>query len=153
MERIVIYQGKKRGSKIFMIYAIIIFLIGILFLIYRLIAGFRIGFPDGDWNSVLVPVLGIFFFFSEYSKFKMKDFFIEWDDEILSYLLPNSKETVTIKLSDIKKVEIDLLDIKMQVSEKEITMSLRVLPFKELRRIKEKFEELKRTTDEPNPIT
>ncbi len=147
MERIEFYQKKKGHTKFSMISSLVVFLLSMPVLVYCLIAGFRTEFPNGDWNAVLVPVLAILFFFSGYSTLKMKQFFIEWDDEKLSYFLPKSKTTTTIKFSDIRKVTIDLLEIKIHLPEKEHSIHLGIFPFNELRRIKEKFEELNADID------
>ena len=142
MERIEIFQVKKGFTKISMIIGLIIFFAGMPFLIYRLIDGFRPGFPDGDWNSVLVPFLGIMYFLSGYSYLRMKKFFIAWDDEKLSYHLPKSKGPITINLSDIRKVELNLLEVKIHLPEEEISIDLGSVQYKEVKRIKEMFKQL-----------
>jgi methyl coenzyme M reductase subunit D len=65
----------------------------------------------------------------------------------LRYLLPPNKVSETIKLSEIRNIEIKLSEIHLQLSEGNITLNLENFHFKELRRIKEKFEEIKMKMD------
>ncbi len=147
MERMEIFKVKKKFVKFFIITGLILFLFGIIFLINSLMNGFQTQFPGGDWNYVIFSFQGLLSFFMGYSMLKYKKYFIEWDSENLRYFLPKSKLIETIKISDIKSIEIKLFEIKIQLPENDKTLDLGNIQFKELRRIKEKFEELKNNTD------
>lgn len=142
MEKIKIYKAKKDVIKFLMISSLIFFFLGIALLILALINGFNTEFPGGDWNSVVISLQGILFFFTGYEALKSDKYFIEWDTEKMNYFLPKTKEIQTVKFSDIKAIEIKLAEINFQVSDNAKTLNLQNVEYSKLREIKDKFEDL-----------
>lgn len=150
MERIKVFKTKKGFIKTLIIMGIIFFLIGISLLTYSLITGFKTEFVGGDWNYVMYLSQGILFILMGYQILKDDKYFIEWNDEELRYLLPKNNYTISIKLSEIKAIEIQLFEIKILLPEGDKLMNLENVGFKNLRKIKEKLEEINKTTKKNN---
>ena len=148
MERIKIFTINKGLTKFFIISGIVSFVFGIGLLTYSFINGFKTAFQGGDWSYVIFTIEGILFFFIGYSNLIYEKYFIEWNDEELKYLLPKNKSAETIKISDIEAIEIKLFEIKLQLPGSNKTLNLENVRFKELKSIKIKFEEIKRTTNQ-----
>jgi len=142
MERIQIFKRLK-GLLFFMIFGLISFLFGMTMLISSLKFGFKTEFLGGDWNYVFYTLQGIIFFTLGHSSKKYEKYFIEWDNKELKYFLPKNKTEEIVVISDIKGLSINLYEIKILLPEAEKTLSLENVQYKELRRIKEKFEEIR----------
>ncbi len=147
MERIKVFEMKKGFIQSFIGFGILFFLFGMSLLIYSMIDGFKTEFLGGFWNHIIYLSQGMVFIFIGYSILKREKYYIEWNDEELRYLLPNNNFTVTIKLSEIKEVEIQLFEIKISVHESDKLMNLENVGFKDLRKIKGKLEEIKKATE------
>jgi len=143
MERIKIFKLQKGLNKFFLIGGLLSFVLGMILFLHSLQIGFRTAFLGGDWNNFIFILQGILFFFVGYSNIRYQKYFIEWNDIAFRYLLPQNKVSETIKLSEIRNIEIKLSEIHLQLSEGNITLNLKKFHFSELRRIKEKFEEIK----------
>ncbi len=65
----------------------------------------------------------------------------------MNYFLPKNKNIETITISEIKNVSINLFEIHLKLLDTEKIINLDNLEFKEIRRIKEKFEQIKSSTD------
>jgi hypothetical protein len=74
----------------------------------------------------------------------VRKYYIEWDDNELKLLLPYTKKLETIKLGDIISVAIRLFEIELKLPDKTRTLDLNNLQFEDLKKIKEKFEDIKR---------
>lgn len=75
---------------------------------------------------------------------KADKYYIEWDEEEIRYFLPKSKFSETIKLKEIISIEIGSHEIKMQFPDNDKRINLRNISYNERKRIKEKFEEIKK---------
>jgi hypothetical protein len=73
----------------------------------------------------------------------VRKYYIEWDDNELQFLLPDTKKLETIKLEDIISVTIRLFEIELKLTDKRRTLDLSNLQFEDLKKIKEKFEDIK----------
>ena len=73
----------------------------------------------------------------------VRKYYIEWDDNELHFLLPDTKTLETIKLGDIISVAIRLFEIDLKLPDKTRTLDLSNLQFEDLKKIKEKFEDIK----------
>jgi hypothetical protein len=73
-----------------------------------------------------------------------RKYYIEWDDNELKFLLPDTKKLETIKLGDIISVTVRLFEIELKLPVKSRTIDLSNLQFEDLKKIKEKFEDIKR---------
>jgi len=144
MEKIKIFTLNKGLTKFFIIFGIVSFVLGICLLIYSFINGFKTAFLGGDWSYVIFTIEGILFFFIGYSNSIYGKYYIEWNDEELKYLLPKNKLVEIIKISDIKAIEINPFEIQIQLPESNKILNLENIRFKELKRIKIKFDEIKR---------
>ena len=140
MTRISVFKTSTFLSKFFIVFGGIFSSIGILLLIKALINGFNSKFPSGDWNSVLFTFQGLLFIIMGAGNLSVRKYYIEWDDNELRFLLPDTKKPETIKLGDIISVTIRLFEIEMKLPDKTRTLDLNNLQFEDLKKIKEKFE-------------
>ena len=145
MEKIRIYKVHTGLAKFFIIFGFIFTILGISLLIMSLINGFNLHFPSGDWNSVFFTFQGLLFILMGYSNLKVRKYFIEWDDKELRFLLPDSKKTETIKLDQIQSANIKLFEVELQLANMTRTLNLENLQFEDLRKVKEKFENICQT--------
>ncbi len=146
MERIQIYKRQKNLEIYVKIFGLLFIVYGMTFLIKSMMKGFN----AGDWNYVFYTLQGIVFFTLGYNNKRNEKFFIEWDEKEMKYLLSKDKTIETIKFEDIKKITIQLYEIKIGLPSTEKTISLENVQFKDLRKIKEKFEELKLNAEKRN---
>ena len=150
MERIQIYK-KQKGQEIFVkIFGLLFIIYGLTFLIKSLAYGFKTETFGGVWNYVFYILQGLVLFVLGHSKKRNEKYFIQWDDSELKYMLPKDKNIETINLLDIRKITIQLFEIIIELPDVTKTLSLENVQFKELRIIKEKFEELKLDAEKRN---
>ncbi len=150
MERIQIYKRQK-GLEIYIkIFGLLFIVYGMTFLIKSLMNGFKTDLNGGDWSYVFYTIQGIIFFALGYSNKRNEKFFIQWDEKGMKYLLSKDKTIETIRFEDIKKITIQLYEIKIGLPSAEKTISLENVQFKDLRKIKEKFEALKLDAEKRN---
>ena len=128
--------------RFFIIFGGLFTIIGIFLLIKAFNTGFNTNFQNGDWNSVLYTFLGGIFIIKGVEDLYVKKYYIEWDDNELRLLLPDNKILETIILSDIDHVNIRLFKIEFKLKDKTRLINLGNLRYKDLRKIKEKFEEI-----------
>jgi hypothetical protein len=143
MERIGVSKVYPGLAKFFIIFGLILSVFGIVLFIKSLSKGFNSHFPAGDWNSVTFTIQGILFIFLGYFNLKRRKYFIEWNDSGLRYLLPDTKKIETINFEQIKSVTIGLFEIDLKLKDGISTINLDNLQFEDLRRIKEKFENMR----------
>jgi hypothetical protein len=140
MERIKVFKIYPGVAKFFLIFGIIFFILGLSLLIRSISLGFNTRFPSGDWDSVLFTVQGILFSLIGYFSLNSRKYFIEWDENELRFLLPETKKTEAIKIDQIQSVKIRLYEIELKLSDITRTLNLVNLHFEDLRKVKEKFE-------------
>ncbi len=128
--------------RFFIIFGGLFTIIGLFLLIKAFNTGFNTNFQNGDWNSVLYTFLGGIFIIKGVEDLYVKKYYIEWDDNELRLLLPDNKTLETIILSDIDHVNIRLFKIEFKLKDKTRLINLGNLRYKDLRKIKEKFEEI-----------
>ena len=143
MTRINVFKTSAFLSKFFIVFGAIFTTIGILLLIKAFITGFNIKFPSGDWNSVLFTFQGVLFIIMGAGNLSVRKYYIEWDDNELKFLLPDTKKLETIKLGDLISVTIRLFEIELKLPDKTRTLDLNNLQFEDMKKIKEKFEDIK----------
>jgi len=151
MTRISVFKTSAPLAKFFIVFGVIFTTIGILLLIKALINGFNPGFPSGDWNSVLFTVQGLLFVIMGSGNLSVRKFYIEWNEEELRFFLPGTKKPEAVKLEDIISVTVRLFEIELQLPDKTRTLDLSNLQFEDLKKIKEKFEEIKSIRLNSNP--
>lgn len=140
MERIRVSKFYPGLAKFFIIFGIIFSILGFSQLIKSLIRGFNDQFLSGDWSSVIFTIQGILFILLGYSNLKSGKYFIEWDENELRFLLPDTKKVEVIKIDQIQSVRIRLFEIELKLSNCTRTLNLDNLQFEDLRKVKEKFE-------------
>ncbi len=146
MERIQIYTRQRGFVLFFKISGIFSFILGLTGLIISYKEGFKTAFFGGNWNYYIFTFQGLMFFFMGHTYKRNEKYFIEWNETELRYLLPKNKSIETINISEIREVSVKLYEIKLQLLEIEKSLSLENVQFKELKRIKEKFEEIRKNT-------
>ncbi|HOK61260.1 MAG: hypothetical protein WBJ36_07780 [Tenuifilum sp.] len=153
MERIQIYK-KQKGLEIYVkIFGLLFILFGMTFLIKSLMNGDKTDFNQGDWNYlfyIIQVIQGAALFALGYSNKKNEKLFIEWDEKEMRYLLSKNKTIEKIKFEDIRKVTIQLYEIKIELPSTEKVLNLKNIQYNELKKIKEKFEELKLDLEKRN---
>lgn len=142
MTRINVFKNPTAMVRFFIIFGGLFTIIGIFLLIKAFNTGFNTNFQNGDWNSVLYTFLGGIFIIKGVEDLYVKKYYIEWDDNELRLLLPDNKTLETIILSDIDHVNIRLFKIEFKLKDKTRLINLGNLRYKDLRKIKEKFEEI-----------
>jgi len=148
MNRIYVFKTSAYLSKFFIVFGTIFTAFGIILLTKALINGFNTKFPAGDWNFVLFTFQGFLFIIMGLGNLFVRKYYIEWDENGLVFLLPDSKKKETIEFKEITFVTIRLFEIELKLSDKTRTIDLSNLQFEDLKRIKEKFEDLKRIKNE-----
>jgi hypothetical protein len=143
MTRINVFKTSTSFYRLFIILGSIFAVLGVLLIIKALINGFNIKFPSGDWNSVFYTIQGLLFIIMGAGNLSVRKYYIEWDDNELKFLLPDTKKIETIKLGDIISVTIRLFEIELKLPDKTRTLDLNNLQFEDLKKIKEKFENIK----------
>ncbi|NLJ38992.1 MAG: hypothetical protein GX432_09570 [Candidatus Atribacteria bacterium] len=153
MERIQIYK-KQKGLEIYVkIFGLLFILFGMTFLIKSLMNGDKTDFNQGDRNYlfyIIQVIQGAALFALGYSNKKNEKLFIEWDEKEMRYLLSKNKTIEKIKFEDIRKVTIQLYEIKIELPSTEKVLNLKNIQYNELKKIKEKFEELKLDLEKRN---
>lgn len=153
MERIQIYK-KQKGLEIYVkIFGLLFILFGMTFLIKSLMNGDKTDFNKGDWNYlfyIIQVIQGAALFALGYSNKKNEKLFIEWDEKEMRYLLSKNKTIEKIKFEDIRKVTLQLYEIKIELPSTEKVLNLKNIQYNELKKIKEKFEELKLDLEKRN---
>ena len=147
MTRINVFKNPTAMVRFFIIFGGLFLISGIFFLIKALNNGFNTNFQDGDWNSVLFTCLGIIFIIKGVDDLFFRRYYIEWDDNELRLFLPDTKNLETISLSDIGHINIKLFKIELRLRDKTRLINLSNLRYKDLRKIKEKFEELEKSKE------
>ncbi|MFZ5939847.1 MAG: hypothetical protein ACOYXB_04675 [Bacteroidota bacterium] len=143
MTRINLFRTSVPFSRFFIIFGSFFTLVGILLLIKALLNGFNTAFPSGDWNSVLFTIQDLLFILMGAGNLSVRKYYLEWDDRELRILLPDTKKPETIALADITSVSVRLFEIDLSLPGSVRTLDLSNLRFEDLKRVKEKFEELR----------
>lgn len=145
MTRINVYRTSAGFSKFFIAFGSIFALLGIYLFINAMVKGFDAQFPSGDWNSVTFTVQGILFIIMGASNLYVRKYLIEWDDNEIRFLLPDTKRLEKVNLDDILSVNIRLFEIELILKDQKRILDLNNLQFEDLKKIKTKFETLKTT--------
>ncbi|MGF1586733.1 MAG: hypothetical protein ACFCUM_15510 [Bacteroidales bacterium] len=143
MEKIYFCKTNKTTLRIFLILGIILILISFIGLSHSIYEGFRTELLGGDWLFLFNLLQGIIFVSWAYSMQLKKKYFIGWDDNILQYHLPENNVHETMDIADIKDIELSLFEIKFKLDGQEKRLKLEEIEYKDMRKIKEKFENLK----------
>jgi len=145
MTRINVYRTSTALSKFFIVFGSIFTLLGILLFIRALKNGFNVHFPSGDWNSVTFTFQGMLFIIMGTGNLSLRKYFIEWDENELIFLLPDTKKLEKVNLADIISVSIRLFEIELNLQNQKKIIDLNNLQFEDLKKIKARFEAFNKT--------
>lgn len=135
-ERIQIYKHSSAFAIASMVIGVAFFLTGVLMLIYAFIRGFDFTFIGGDWNSLVFAIQGVLFFGLGYNRHVSMKYFVEWNNKVISYLLPGDKQISKIELCDITNVTFTINEAQLQVLGEIKAIRLTYLGFTEAQKIK-----------------
>jgi hypothetical protein len=144
MTRINIFKSSTFLSKFFIGFGSLLSISGILLLVNALINGFNVELLSGDWSYVLFTIQGLLLLLVGSWNLVVKKYYIEWDDDELRFLLPDIKRLDTIKIDQILAVTIRLFEIEIKLKDKTKVVDLNNLQFEDIKKIKEKFEDLRK---------
>ena len=136
MERIQLYKVKKLNIRFHIGFSIFAFAYGLVGTIIKMLKGFDLSFPGGDWLFPLFIAQGIIFFLVGRQQLKRGKCFIECEEQELRYLLPKAKTIECIAVSDIELVKMDGIEIQIQTKEDEKKLRLEYIEWQELNRVK-----------------
>ena len=145
MTRIYVFKNPAAMVRFFIIFGGLFTINGIFFLIKAFNNGFNTNFQNGDWNSVLFTFLGIIFIIRGVEDLYGRKYYVEWDENELKLLLPDTRILEKIIIADIDFVKIKLFKIELKVQNKTRTINLSNLRYKDLGKLKEKFEEIEKS--------
>jgi hypothetical protein len=150
MTRIKVYKNSFSQVLLFIVFGGLFTVFGISFLIEAFSNGFNTNFRNGDWNSVLFSLLGITFIIRGAENLYFRNYYIEWDDTELKLLLPDTRKLETIILSEINNVNIGFFKIELTLKDRTRLIDLRKLRYKNLIKVRDKFEEIGGSMREDN---
>lgn len=145
MVRLKVYKFSAILSKFGIGFGVVILLLGIVTTVKSFSNEFNTEFPSGDWNAVLNIIQGIVFITLGTLNLTKGKYFIEWDDNQLRFLLPDTKKLEIIDFDDIESVNIKLFEIELQLDNRKRTLDLNTLKDDDLKKIKAKFDTLQKT--------
>ena len=115
MEKIKVYKVRTGFSVFFLIFGSLFTVAGLYLFIACLRAGFNFHFPSGDWSTVFFIFQGILFVLMGYSGLNSRKYFIEWDDNELRFLLPDTKTIEKINFDEIESTNVRLFEIELML--------------------------------------
>ncbi|MRT92975.1 hypothetical protein [Ancylomarina sp. 16SWW S1-10-2] len=148
-ERIQLYKVKKVNIKFFMWFSLFAFAYGLFLFILGLSHGFKFDFP-GDWSSIAFMAQGLIFALIAYQQWYRGKYFIELDNDNLSYQLPDSKRVVSILISDIKQIKMDGIEMFILANGSESKILFEHIEWKELNRVKALVKDLSARVSQNN---
>jgi hypothetical protein len=142
MKRIQIFRVNKLSSKATIIFGLLLFTFGLTGIVMTVNKGFNMKL-FGDWIYLLHIAQGLFFMKWGFSQLKLRQYFIEWDDHKLRYLIPGNLQETELAFEDIGSVNIGFFKIIIKLKDGEDKIiALKDIQTKELNQIKHKFRKL-----------
>mgnify|MGYP003565152791 CR=1 FL=1 len=146
MERLKIYKGKKGIANFLIVFGGIYIIFGL-----GLVINSAMNKANVEWTSIIFTLQGILFVFWGNNILRSGKYFIEWNDVQMNYLLPNTKSIETFVYSQVKGVQIDLFEIKVDLGESKKVINLENMEFEHIKSLKQKFEEIRTTSEQNQP--
>jgi hypothetical protein len=143
MERINIYKIKGSFIKAFIAIGFLFLILGLIILSRAIYIGFDTRFFGGHWNSIIYIFQGIVFIVMGFYQLNYRSYFIEWNENEIKYFLRGDKQIRNINISTIKSIEIKTTTVVIESYENEVVLEFDLVEYGVLKRIKDKFEELK----------
>ena len=97
------------------------------------------------WNYLILSIQGIIAWCLGWKTIQNEKYFVEWDDESIRWWLPKSKEIETIKISEIRSIEIEKFLVRIRLNDKQKIFSLKFFYYPERNIIQQKFEEIQKS--------
>lgn len=120
-------------------------LLGGALLIIRWLGGEIQGFSM--FSSVAFLLQGALLSLLGWMNLRSGKYFVEWDQKEIRCYLPAMKRIETIEIEKITGVNVHLFEIQLNLGDEIRTINLENAQFKEIRKIKDKFEEIKRVVE------
>ena len=144
MDRVVIYKPYKKWFKVQMYGGAFFLITGAVLLIHH----FHTDSSDGQlWSSGLIMLQGLLFLILGYSRKMEKNLFFEWDEQEIRYLLLKDKSTQTVRISEIKNVNGNGTEIRIQLAETEKILHLEGIFYQDMKRVKTFLQNLQKTIE------
>lgn len=105
--------------------------------------GFDTTFLGGNWNFVFNILQGILFIGLYFYSRKNTKYFMEWDDQQITYYLPDTTKPQHCLFHSIKEVQIKLLNIEFSTPEGQKNLSLELLNYEDIKDLKSLFLRIK----------
>lgn len=145
MERYKVYGTNKRLAWFLVVIGALLALLGGAVLIRRLT-----GAEDLEislFSSVAFFVQGVLLAVLAWMNLRSGKYFLEWSQNEIRCYLPANKQIETFRLEKITGVDIRLFEIQLTMGDEVRTIDLEHAHFKDIRSIKEKFEEIKQNVE------
>ena len=97
------------------------------------------------WNYLTLSLQGVIAWGLGFKTIQNEKYFVEWDDESIRWWLPKNKEIETIKISEIRSIEIEKLLVKIGLDDKQKIFNLKFFYYPERKTIQQKFEEIQKS--------
>ena len=96
------------------------------------------------WFLAILAAAGTAIMVYGYRKVRENRFFIQWNDDKITWLLPGQKSQETISNRDIEDIEIKHFSVEIKMRDnRTITLNLENFLYKDLQKAKKKMEEVK----------
>jgi len=131
-----IYKINKNFANSFLVFGVLFFLFSIGIFIYSLIVDQSVA-----WHYLLFSFQGLIALFQALVAIKNRRYFVEWDEQQISYWLPKTPGIESIRFSDIESAKINKMSIELMLKNgttKNVNLKSLFLPQKT--KLKEKFE-------------
>lgn len=143
-EKIMLYPSINRKSLIlFRVVSILFLVLGTAFFLRLVVLGLSFDAFGSRLNYVFLIVQGLVLYFLGFNITKQSRYYFAWDNNSISYLLPDSPNVERISISDIRGIEINLFDVILDVGNQKRKLRFENVGYSTLKKIKEKFESLK----------
>lgn len=145
MERHNILTTHKGLAWFLVVLGALLAILGGVLLIIRLLGGEVLEFSL--FSAVAYLVQGVLLVLLGGLTLRSGKYFVEWDQKEIRIYLPANKRVEVFEIDKITRVDIHLFQIQLTLGENTGTIDLENAQFKEIRKIKEKFEEIKRAVE------
>jgi hypothetical protein len=142
MQRIQFFRVNILSSKAMIIFGLLVLILGLTGLILNFNNGFN-SHRLSDWIFIIHILQGLFFIKWGFSRLVMRQYFIEWDEHKLRYLIPGRQQETEIAIDHIRSVTFahSELNIHLMNDEKN-AIPLKDIHAAELDMIKHKFQNI-----------
>lgn len=143
MERIYLYKiFKNRFAKYFYVLGLLMFVYGIVFLIRLFVLELQFDTFGSRASLTFIAFQGLVVILQYAIALPNTRYFIEFGGNCISYLLPKQGSPESIQLQDVNKIVIKLNEVDIHLPEGKKSLRFNNVEYKELKQIKQRFEEL-----------